>query len=393
MMDKLTEEEKFLLLGKLTGSLTAEEEAELNKLFQDNPDAQAAYKDLENNIPIEDTATYFANRRQLPVWKDLTMEFRENEAVGKIKSIGYFRRNWAVAAAIFIGVLAGGGALLMFLRTPSRKGELPIVHSPARKANIELTLANGKVINLTSEQGPIDAEGAQLSNMNKSLTYSLKNNLPSGANILTVPVGMDYKINLADGSEVWLNAATKLEFPLSFPGKTREIRINGEAYIKVAKDVSKPFIVHLPKISVQVLGTEFNVNTYDEGVEKVALVTGAVNLKAPKEERKLVPGVQAIYAGDGSIRQENFDPKYVLSWRKGLFFFNNASLADISKVVPRWYGIQLIVDDPEIYDRRFTGVINRNRPITLFLEDLKVISRIDSWFDKDSTLHLKQSHL
>lgn len=388
MMEKLTDEEKFLLLGKMTGSLSQEEEMALEKLFKDNPDAQAAYEELESDIPVNNKEAYFANRKEKSTWKDITQEFREREAEQKVKYMPTYRRNW-VAAAIFFGVIAGGATMLMFVWNPFRKGEPQLAASPVKKAGIELTLANGKVIDLSSEQGSIDAENAQLNNTNKSLSYSLKNDVPAGMNTLTVPIGMDYKINLADGSEVWLNAATKLEFPLSFGKKSREIKIDGEAYIKISKDASRPFIVHLPKSNVQVLGTEFNVNTYDEHIEKVALVEGAVSLKTPFGESKLAPGIQAMYTEGSTVKQENFDPKYVLSWRKGLFYFNDASLAEISKVVPRWYGIKLRIDDPEINNRRFTGVINRNRPIAVFLDDLKVIARIDSWFDKDGTLHFK----
>jgi len=387
MMERLTDEEKFLLLGKMTGSLSPEEEVVLDKLLKDNPDAQAAYEELEHEIPVEDKSAYFASRKEEPTWRDITQEFREQAAGPEVKRLSNHRRTWTVAA-IFIGVLIGG-AVLMFILYPFRKADPPVVAFPAKKAGIELTLADGKVIDLSSQQGLIDGGNVQLNNADRSLSYSLNDNSSSGRNVLTVPIGMDYKINLADGSEVWLNSSTKVEFPLSFSGKTREIRIDGEAYIKVTKDASRPFIVHLPQSSVQVLGTEFNVNTYDKGVEKVALVEGAVDFKTMEGECKIVPGNQAIYTKGDSIKQETFDPKYVLSWRKGLYYFNDATLAEISKVVPRWYGIQLTMEDPGINNRRFTGVINRNRPISLFLEDLKIISRIDAWFDKDSTLHLK----
>jgi len=188
---------------------------------------------------------------------------------------------------------------------------------------------------------------------------------------------------------IWLNSATKLEFPLAFPGDTREITISGEAYLKVAKNAAKPFIVHLPHSTVQVLGTEFNVNTYDSGLVKVALVEGSVNMQAPTGTSKLAPGKQAVYRFGQPISQETFDARTVLSWQKGLFYFNDASLQEISKVLPRWYGIQVTIDDPSILSRTFSGIIDRNKPIEVFMEDLKMISRINAYRDKQNVLHFK----
>lgn len=383
MLDKLTEEEKFLLLGKISGTLSPEEEMELAQLFRENPHADTAYEALKNELPVENISEYFSNRQQNPTWKDLTEEIRKPTAA---KLIPFYKKKW-FAAAVLTGVIAGAG-LLFVLDPYSRKSE-PVTVVENKKTGIELTLADGKVIDLSKQYGAIEAGSAHLNNTDKALNYTFKGDAAPGINILNVPVGADYKINLSDGSEVWLNSQTRLEFPSFFSGNTREIRIDGEAYIKVATDKAKPFIVHLPKSSVQVLGTAFNVNTYEGSTEKVALVEGAVNLKIPDGESRIAVGHQAVYTVGKTVIQETFDPKYVLSWRNGLYYFNDASLTEISQVVPRWFGINLIIDDSNINSRRFTGVINRKQPISVFLEDLKAIARIGASFDKEGNLHLK----
>lgn len=385
MMDKLTEEERFLLLGKVTGTLTQEEEVAWEHLFDNNPDVRTAYAGLVNQLPAEATQAGFAVYRVNRPWRDLAAEFRDRQHVtGKVAHMLHYKKSW-VAAAIIIGILAGAGILWNAIYKPGKDAL-----AAKAKPGIELKLAGGKIIDLSRQQGGIDAGTVRLNNSNKTLSYATDSGQAAvGVNMLTVPIGMDYKLHLADGSEVWLNSATELEFPLSFAGQTREITIRGEAYLKVTKDAAKPFIVHLPHSTVQVLGTEFNVNTYDSGVVKVALVEGAVNLQATTGESKLTPGKQAIYHVGGPILQETFDARQVLSWRKGLFYFNNASLEEISKVVPRWYGVQVTIDDPAILSRRFSGVINRNRPIAIFLEDLKVISHIDARIDQAGILHFK----
>lgn len=388
-MEQLTDEEKFLLLGKITGTLSLEEEKALEQLFLTNPHARPAYDELAGMLPADDVATQFARRKQHPTWRDLKAEFREVQPSSPvmIRAMPPRKRKWLVAAAIVAGILvAGGFAIWQQSGKPSGMALFAALPRPA----IELKLANGDVINLSQEQGAINTGAGQLNNNNKSLSYTVgKAPVATGMNTLTVPTGLDYKVSLPDGTEVWLNAATQMNFPFAFTGSSREITINGEAYLKVAKDPDRPFLVHLPNSTVQVLGTEFNVNTYDSGVVKVALVTGAVNLEAPTGKSTLAPGKQAVYQTGQSITQVTFDERNVLSWRKGLFYFEDASLEVISKVLPRWYGIEVVIDNPVIRARTFSGVINRNRPIEVFMEDLKVISGIESYKAQDGTLHFK----
>src|SRR5690606_36522536 len=107
------------------------------------------------------------------------------------------------------------------------------------------------------------------------------------------------------------------------------------------------------------LGTEFNVNTYYPGVVKVALVEGSVNIQTSAGESKIVPGKQVVYQSGQPLTLETFDVRRILSWRQGLFYFKDANLDDISQVVYRWYGIQVVIGDPAIRPRRFAGVFNR----------------------------------
>lgn len=387
MMDKLTEEERFLLAGKLTGTLTHEEEAALEHLFLSNPYARQAYDELAGSLPAEDVETGFARRKKNPAWRDLAAEFRaQQQPRTTTRHIPFYKKRWAAAAAV-TGVLV---VAAIFWQQLSKHGKADLAGVPSKPA-IELQLANGQVIDLSREEGAIDAGAVQLNNNQKVLTYAVGNNskVPVGMNSLFVPVGLDYQVKLADGSEVWLNSATRLEFPLSFADHKREITIYGEAYVKVTKDAAKPFIVHLPHSTVQVLGTEFNVNTYDSGVVKVALVEGSVNMQAPTGDSRLSAGKQAVYRAGQPITQVAFEARQVLSWRKGLFYFNDANLEEISRVVPRWYGVRVVIDNPAILSRRFSGVINRNRPITVFMEDLKVISHIDARIDQEGILHFR----
>jgi ferric-dicitrate binding protein FerR (iron transport regulator) len=243
---------------------------------------------------------------------------------------------------------------------------------------IKLQLANGHVIDLNK----VRDIHTQLNN-----TLSHKRD-STGMNSLTTPIGMDYKIRLNDGTEVWLNALTQLDFPFAFTGNTREITINGEAYLKIAKDESKPFIVHLPHNDVRVLGTTFNVNSYDSGIVKVSLVEGALNVQQGEKTISVKPGMEII--SDGKITLHNFDERQVLGWRKGMYYFYDADLKEISKVLPRWFGITVVIDNPTIINKKFVGVVDKNQPIEVFIDNLRTVADIDCFYDKpQNTLHFK----
>jgi transmembrane sensor len=201
---------------------------------------------------------------------------------------------------------------------------------------------------------------------------------------------MDYKINLSDGSEVWMNSETLLTFPSQFSVNKREITISGEAYIRVAKNSRVPFFVKLPNSSIQVTGTEFNVNTYDSVATNVALIEGGLNLVTKSSTVKINPGIMALYNSRSNVvERKKFNEKRTLSWREGIFYFDGASLNDIAKVVSRWYGIKTKIDRSDLLQKRFAGMLNKHQSIEIFLDNLKTISQIEGYFDDQQILHFK----
>ena len=252
--------------------------------------------------------------------------------------------------------------------------------------NIRLQLPGGETIDLSGQQGAVRAGTVTLNNTQKSLTYTACTTT-SGRATLTVPPGKDYKINLSDGTEVWLNATTTLKFPLTFTDNTREITIDGEAYLKVAKDTT-PFFVHLPNNTVQVMGTEFNVNSYDPDKVQVALVSGAVKMTTGGNSLLLKPGQEVICTQPQGMQVVPFDESILLSWRKGLHIFNDTPLFEVMQVFPRWFGKEVVIDNPARRNARFTGVINRNQPVSVSLDLLKATNNFDYYLEGD-TIHIK----
>ncbi|TWW00417.1 FecR family protein [Chitinophaga pinensis] len=254
--------------------------------------------------------------------------------------------------------------------------------------NITLTTASGEVIALTGDQ-TIKTDGALLKGKGSTLNFTTteeKNN--SSINTLTVPSGLDYQIRLDDGTLVRLNSETQMEFPFKF-GKHREITITGEAYLEVAPDASRPFIVHLPGgKDVTVLGTSFNVNAYEEQHAKVALVSGSVSLKTGADSVLLKPGTLATTLNE-NISIAPFDENFELSWREGVFYIKSQRMEDVAKVLSRWYGKKVVIDDSTLATKIFTGKLNRKDPITTFLDNAKELLNFQYEIDNSNVLHLK----
>jgi transmembrane sensor len=190
-------------------------------------------------------------------------------------------------------------------------------------------------------------------------------------NTLTVPPQTDYHIELSDGTEVHLNASSTLRFPFIFPGKTREVYLEGEAYFTVAHNPAQPFIVHTGTASVIALGTAFNVNSYDNKVMTTSLVQGTVITDVGDSlDVTLKPGYEAIYRPGEPFRVKRFDETVTLGWRDGIYRFVNKPLEDISPVVMRWFGLKVNFAAPAMARRTFSANLDKDQPLAGFLNEV-----------------------
>jgi ferric-dicitrate binding protein FerR (iron transport regulator) len=175
---------------------------------------------------------------------------------------------------------------------------------------------------------------------------------------ISVPAGQRVNLLLPDGTEVWLNARTKLRYPVSFNGKERAMELDGEAYFDVAKDEKRPFIVHTGKGSVTALGTSFNIEAYTSGNEFVTtLMHGSVKI-IPKENPAgalvLTSDHKAVWADD-SLRVEAIDDYTVYRWVEGLICFKNESIPAIMKEFEKYYGVRIHVKNRHVLPYSYTG--------------------------------------
>jgi ferric-dicitrate binding protein FerR (iron transport regulator) len=369
-----------LLVEKLTGKLSPEEEAYVNKLINERADISAAWQDMQQ-LQASRGDVFLKSLDESKAWNALQEKLDDRRA-HRLRL-----KPWhAISAAA--SILLVFGVIFLLNHKTEIDGGAPKVAIKG-KAGVELTLANGSKVDLSGRQSrTVQTTVANLKIADHSLTYTSAGDEALAWNVLTVPTISDYKIVLSDGTMVWLNSASSLKFPFAFSNTKREVYLTGEAYFEVAKNPAKPFIVHTEQTTVQVLGTSFNVNAYDQNNITTALVEGSVKTWSGEQQVLLKPGFEAEFNQSKGFSRHPFDEESVLSWRQGIVYFHNADLAEISHILNRWFDITVKFDSDYLKEQTFTGAIDKHKPVKLFLRNLETTSGISSYL-KDGVLHFK----
>lgn len=274
----------------------------------------------------------------------------------------------AVAASLFLMLSAG----TYFVLHQSKPIQQIAQHDIAPGHNqATLTLANGKKIILTQGlKGQLAIQGAttiQAAGNNITYNSGLKETAVS-YNTLTTVRGerSPYPLILADGTKVWLNAASTITFPTAFPGNERIVKITGEVYFEVAHHAGQTFKVESPGQVTEDVGTHFNVMSYaDEASSKVTLAEGAVKVN----NHLLKPGEQTINK-NGVIKIAEVNVDFELAWKDGYFRFTDAPITDVMRELARWYNIEVVYDGPQTQER-FNAKISRYKNISAVLKILE----------------------
>ncbi|MDR1091996.1 MAG: FecR family protein [Prevotella sp.] len=204
---------------------------------------------------------------------------------------------------------------------------------------------------------------------------------------LIVPYGKRSTINFSDGTVVWVNSGTTIVYPQRFNKGKREIFVDGEIYIEVAKDKSRPFIVHSRKFDISVLGTKFNVNSYDtDPMASVVLVEGCVEVSIRKTKNKLSPDQGLFYENDiAEIKQVDVYPH--ICWKDGIMKLNGESLDVIFNRLARYYRVEFDYDQ-KITTERYNGKLNLSESIENILHNLSLAT--DFTYEKEENIiHIK----
>ena len=277
-----------------------------------------------------------------------------------------FLRQIAAAAILFI--ILGGGVTFYLVKSNNRNSAKNNIPPGGNKAI--LTLANGTTIILGNiKNGILTLQGGTVvkKTANGQLVYDASDvrNSTLAYNTISTPRGGQYTVILPDSTRVYLNAASSLRFPTSFGGKFRTVSLTGEAYFEVAHNKNKPFMVASAGQTVEVLGTHFDINAYnDEHVIKTTLLEGSVKVTASGKIALLIPGQQSQVVQNKSLDTlinvvQNVSLDEAVAWKNGYFQFESASLQSIMRQFSRWYDVKVIYEgQPD--NRLFSGQIHRN---------------------------------
>ncbi|CAL1519815.1 FecR domain-containing protein [Chitinophaga sp. MM2321] len=355
-MDQL----KDLIQRYLKGEATPEEAEVLNEWYHtfDDSAVELPLEPGEDRIQLEQRLL----NRLKPVMQPVPLRAR----------IYWWR--YAVAAVLLI---AAGGAIWL-LRPASSPHNISIATqspvkdiAPGNKKAL-LTLADGSTIALDdAANGALSRQGGSevVKKEKGQLSYESGNATAEVVyNTLTTPRGGQFQVVLPDGTKVWLNSASSLRYPTSFPEGERKVVLTGQAYFDIAANARQPFKVVANEMEVNVLGTHFDVMAYpDEAMISTTLLEGKVRI----QDKILSPGQQAILLhGSGELTIQDADINKTIAWKNGLFVFNKMDLPTILREIARWYDVEIVYSAPagnELYG----GGISRNLNLSAVLRVLE----------------------
>jgi len=296
------------------------------------------------------------------------------DRLNKESIVIFYWKKIAVAAAVLFILGAG----VFFFRQSIFSNQTEFVNDIAPGGNnAKLILANGKTIDLKrAAQGVlVNQNGFQIKKTdNGQIIYENGNldqhDIDTGFNSIETPRGGQYKVILPDGSKVWLNAMSRLEYPVSFSGKQeRRVQLIGEAYFEISKDKKHPFKVKTLNQQVEVLGTHFNMSSYAEDQEdKTTLLEGSVKIN---NSLLLEPGQQAIRRQSGHWQVQETNSQDAIAWKDGLFVFEDEKLESIMHKIARWYNVTVVFEGVTSKEG-FSGSISRYEQVSKVLRMLEL---------------------
>lgn len=374
---------KTLFEKYLNKTITAEE---LTQLY-------ASLRSEEHNDHLDALIQDYLNSGMIiPSELDEKSQRVKDRAWGKIqnrlrpeKDVALLRNYWRPVASIAATLLLIFSVSFYFInKSTSRKNTITVKNSDALPGSNKAVLisSNGSIYKLDGAKEEI------ITNKN-SIRYKDGDILDMKDSIekvtLSTPRGGQYRVTLSDGSKVWLNAASSLRYQTSFTGKERLVELNGEAYFEIAPDRMKPFVVISGAQRIKVLGTSFNLNSYNNEPKTVTtLISGSVQLSSSESRRplELHPGEQAILDKEG-FGISAVDASVYSAWKDGEFRFKATPLPEVLRQIERWYDLDIDYSNVPS-DIKIHASIGRDKKLSAVLHALERISNLKFYVNERS---------
>lgn len=294
---------------------------------------------------------------------------------------------YVAAAAVILITLSFGGYFLLGQKKIDKANTVAKNDISPGKNRATLILANGTKVTLSdAANGKLATEAGVSVKKTKNgeliyITDAVATNTARASsqfNTLQTARGEQYQVVLPDGTHIWLNAASSLKYPVAFADKERLVELTGEAYFEVAHNKTVPFRVKTQQQQVEVLGTHFNINAYDdEGATATTLIEGSVKVTLAANQKNIIikPGQQSRVSNtDLSLQQVDTDD--AIAWKNGYFQFNNESLESIMRKISRWYDVNVQYQDNALKDQIFGGTVSRYKKVSEVIKALEITNLV-----------------
>ncbi|MCR5132255.1 MAG: FecR domain-containing protein [Prevotella sp.] len=285
-------------------------------------------------------------------------------------------RKWVVYGAAAIAVIA----LLVFWFKPENKQEstrpgITLLAQTEDKSDVTMTLAQGEWDGKRTDKTEERVVSSQSISFEEPVTDNSE--LPKVI-LMTTPRGKDCHLTLSDGTQVWMNADSKLEFPEHFSGSRRTVRLSGEAYFEVAKDQRHPFVVESSYFTTTVVGTTFNMRAYSPTDASIALVEGRVSVKPSKGKTIMMnPGQLATLSDKGVFSVSKVDTYSYTQRKDGFFYFPDDTMREIMVELGRWYNKTVVFEDANDMNMRLHFVAERTESLPQIINSLSEMDGVE----------------
>lgn len=368
------------------GRLTPQERQEFDRLLEEKHFAELDRRLHDNDYILSKIQEYntYDHRRAFRRFRRATLGSR------------LYRLRYAVAGAAAAVLVAGG--LLIRISDPGGRIAEKRTREQAEKIlpgtkKAQLKLANGEVIAFADSAVERKVEGiGSLSSEGGDIVYTSAEKpsaeIAAAYNELSVPRGGECTFTLDDGTKVWLNSDSRLEYPVRFDGRERRVRVEGEVFFRVSHDTAHPFVVETPKMQVTVCGTSFNVRDFaDEKMATTTLVTGKVDVGNTSHRVTLTPGYQALASGGNAMMNvKKVDANAVSAWTENKFVFWQQGFDEILASIARWYDIRIEYENIDPASYSLTGKIPRDCTLADVIELFEMITDASFRIEDDTLI-------
>ena len=388
-MDQGAHRIAFLIAGYIRGTISEQDHDELDDWVNESDHNMKLFEELTDDDNLEQNLAWMDQLNAAQSYEKLLADGKFNIQTKRFR----LSKVWMAAASVIL--LAGIFFVYQYV-TKSMKTKDPLI---AERSTLQpggnkatLTLEDGTVIDLSSaKNGLLNADSgiSVIKTQDGSMVYEDDTIVQTAPvmHTLSTPVGGQYQVTLPDGTKVWLNASSSLKYPSRFTGAERLVQLSGEAYFEVAKNIDKRFMVMAAGTKVEVLGTHFNINAYnDEPSLTTTLLEGSVKVSAGSDFKMLIPGQQSAVIAD-EISIATVDTSNIVAWKNNEFKFADAPIETVMRQVKRWYGAEIIYQDKVAH--HFNATVDRTEPIDQLLHYLEETGQVHFKLDNKKIIVMK----